>query len=79
MPGIAPNVQWAAIATFIAACIEHGFAAYGYTLPPDIAAGLPGFIAIVVAHIYDVRTGDNQARPVPNPQATTVKPDGNGS
>lgn len=66
MPGVAPNVQLAAIAAFLAACVEHAFVSYGYTLPPDISTGLPGFIAIVVAHIYDVVTGDN-------------KPHGNGS
>lgn len=60
MPSVAPNVQLAAIATFIALCIEHTFAASGHTLPPDISAALPGVTAIVTAHAYDLFTGENK-------------------
>lgn len=60
MPSVAPNVQLAAVAAFIAACVEHGFAAYGHALPPDISAGLPGFVAIVAAHACDLYTGENK-------------------
>lgn len=57
---IAPNVQAAAIAAVIAPIILHVFSAYGMSLPPDAAAALPGAIAVIVAHVWDVATGENK-------------------
>lgn len=78
MPSVATNVQLAAVAAFLAACVEHAFASYGYVLPPDISTGLPGFIAIVVAHGYDVITGENKKCP-PDANTQGDKPHGDGS
>lgn len=33
---------------------------YGYDTPPDIASALPGANALLLAHIWDVWTGDNK-------------------
>lgn len=76
MQSVAPNVQLAAVAAFLATLIEWAFSSYGHPLPPTVADGLPGFLAVVVAHGYDVLTGENKARPVDIAQG--VKANGNG-
>jgi hypothetical protein len=55
----ATNVQAATVAGFIAVIIEHVCAANGVDIPPDVSAALPGILVIVVAHVWDMCTGEN--------------------
>lgn len=50
----ASNVQAAAVAGFFAAVIEHVCESYGVQVSPDVMASLPAFLAITVAHIWDI-------------------------
>lgn len=58
----ASNVQAAAVAGFVALLVEHLCAANNIVLPPDVSGALPGFLAIVVAHAWDLCTGGNKPR-----------------
>lgn len=58
----ASNIQAATVAAFLAVCVLHICAANNIIIPPDIADALPGVLAIVVAHIYDLATGDNKPK-----------------
>ena len=55
----ASNVQAATVAAFLSALIEHVCTQYGYAMSPDMEASLPAVIAIVVAHLWDMFTGEN--------------------
>lgn len=65
----AQNVQAATVAGFITVLILHTCAANDIIIPPDVADALPGLIAVIVAHVYDMCTGGNQKQP-PAPPAT---------
>jgi uncharacterized membrane protein len=56
----ANNIQLAAVAGFTALLVEHLCQANGITIPTDIADALPGVMAILVAHLYDLFTGENK-------------------
>ena len=47
----ANSVIWAFCGGLIATVAMHYAAAYGYQTPPDIAAGLPAAIAVLLAHL----------------------------
>ena len=53
------NILLAYLAGIIATLAEHFAAKIGYDLPPDIAAGLPMSIAIVLAHVCDIISSRN--------------------
>lgn len=59
----ASNVQAATVAGFIAVCILHICAANGIIIPPDVADALPSVLVIIVAHLWDVFTGENKPCP----------------
>lgn len=58
----ATNVQVAAIAGFIAVLVEHICKANAIIIPDDVSTAMPGAIAVLVAHIWDVCTGDNKPK-----------------
>lgn len=70
---IAPNVQAAAIAAVIAPIILHVLTQYGLTLPPDAEDALPGAVAVVVAHVWDLCTGGNKPTVVTQAQPSSGK------
>lgn len=53
---IAPekNVQYAAVAAFLAPLLIHLATANGVVVPPDVATAAPGCLAVVVAWISDL-------------------------
>lgn len=55
----AANVQAAAAAGLIITLLEDVLSRHGVTLSPDIANGLTAFAAVMVAHVWDMLTGDN--------------------
>ncbi len=55
----AANVQAAALAGLIITVLEDLLARHGVTLTPDVANGLTAFAAVLVAHVWDVITGEN--------------------
>ena len=48
------NVLFAYIGGLIAAVLLHYAGKFGYTVPPDVALGLPAGITAVIAHGIDV-------------------------
>lgn len=56
----ASNLQAATVAGFIATLVLHVCAANDITIPPDVADALPGLFALLVAHIWDMVTGENK-------------------
>lgn len=56
----ASNIQAATLAGFIAVLIEHVCTANGIIIPPDVSDALPGVLAILTAHIWDMATGENK-------------------
>lgn len=62
MPNMIPatNIQAAAIAGLVVTLIEHVCAANGINIPSDVSDALPGLLALIVAHIADMITGDNK-------------------
>jgi hypothetical protein len=54
------NVQCAAAAAFLMGIALHVLASHGITYPPDVANGMTGFVAILIAHICDMATGDTK-------------------
>lgn len=65
----ATNIQAAAVAGFITTLILHVCAANGIVIPPDVADALPGVLALLVAHISDMVTGDNKKTTPPISQS----------
>jgi hypothetical protein len=57
---VASNIQAATVAGFIAVLTEHLCTANGIIIPQDVSAALPGFLAIVVAHVWDCVQGTNK-------------------
>lgn len=55
----ASNIQAATVAGFIAVCVLHVCQANGIIIPQDVADALPGVLAIIVAHVWDVLNGEN--------------------
>lgn len=55
----AQNVQAAIVAGALVTAAQHALSAYGYTLSPDVANGLTAFVTVLVAHVWDVCTGQN--------------------
>lgn len=68
---IAPNVQAAAVAGMLIELLEHFLSGYGYSLPPDMGNALTGLVAVIVAHGWDVLTGQNKQQAT-NGQNNTV-------
>lgn len=66
----AANIQAAAAAALIITVLEDILSRHGVTLSPDIANGLTAFAAVLVAHVWDVITGEN---------VTTSKESDNGN
>lgn len=60
----ATNVQVAAVAGFIAVLVEHLCEANGIVIPPDVSSALPGVLAVIVAHVWDMATGGNAKPPL---------------
>ena len=58
------NIIFAFLAGFDTTLLLHFCASYGYTPSPDIAAALPAAIALLMAHIWDIVTGDNKKCPI---------------
>jgi hypothetical protein len=63
----ASNVQAATIAGFLAVLVEHLCAANGIVIPSDVSAALPGVLIVLVAHLWDMATGDNVKKPAELP------------
>lgn len=59
----AANVQAAAVAGLLVTGLEHILSLHGITLTPDIANGLTALSAVLVAHIWDMVTGQNVTQP----------------
>lgn len=59
----AANVQAAAAAGLLVTGLEHALSAHGITLSPDIANGLTALAAVLVAHVWDMVTGQNTPQP----------------
>lgn len=59
----AANVQAAAAAGLLVTGLEHVLSLHGITLTPDVANGMTAFAAVMVAHLWDVMTGQNAAQP----------------
>lgn len=56
----ASNIQAATIAGFISVLVLHVCAANDIIIPPDVADALPGVLAVLTAHIWDMVTGGNK-------------------
>lgn len=76
MPSFKPaaNVQAAAIAGIIVTTLEDVLSRHGITLSPDIANGLTAFAAVLVAHAWDVITGQNTPQPAQEQATQAVQP-----
>lgn len=61
----AANVQAAAAAGLLVTGLEHVLSAHGITLTPDVANGMTAFAAVLVAHVWDMVTGQNVPGPKP--------------
>lgn len=55
----AANVQAAAAAGLLVTDLEHVLSLHGITLSSDVANGLAAFAAVLVAHVWDIITGQN--------------------
>jgi hypothetical protein len=69
----ANNVSAAMAAAVLSPIVLHIFSAYGIMLPDDAANALPGLLAVLVAYIWDLATGENdkpscQPLPIPAPE-----------
>lgn len=56
----ATNVQLGAAAGFVSAVVLHICQANGIVIPPDVANALPCVFAVIIAHVWDVATGENK-------------------
>lgn len=59
----ANNVIFGFAGGLIAAVVQRYASKWGYDAPDSIANALPGAIAIVLAHAWDVYTGENKPNP----------------
>lgn len=66
----AQNIQAAAVAGVIMTTLQHALSTYGYSLSPDVANGLTALVTVLVAHAWDVLTG--QGTP-PTPPVTAAQ------
>lgn len=56
----ANNVTAGAFGGFVTVLVLHVCAANNIVIPPDVADALPYAFAVVIAHVYDVISGQNQ-------------------
>lgn len=56
----ANNITAGTFGGFIAVLVLHVCAANGIVIPPDVADSLPYAFAVLIAHAYDVLSGDNK-------------------
>ena len=56
----ANNVLLAFVAGLISTLLLHHAKTLGYDVQPDVSNALPGAIALIVAHVYDVISGNNK-------------------
>ena len=54
------NVTAGAFGGFVTVLVLHVCAANGIVIPQDVADSLPYAFAVVIAHVYDCFTGQNQ-------------------
>lgn len=55
----ASNLQAAAVAGAIVTIVQHFVVSQGGEISPDIANALTALVTVLVAHLWDVVTGEN--------------------
>ena len=61
----ASNLQAAAVAGAIVTLIQHFVVSQGGNISPDVANALTALTTVLVAHLWDVVTGENDVPPKP--------------
>jgi hypothetical protein len=57
------NLQCAALAGVLTTIGVHVLGRYGIEVTADESAGLVGFVTLLIAHAWDMLTGDNKSPP----------------